>query len=304
MLRTKFIVPLLFLLPAVAILALGLLVPLYNAVLLSFYDWSFGQQWSAARFLGFDNFRRLVEDPTIWKSLLTTLHFGFWVVSLEMLIGIGLALLLEKAVRGATFFRTLFVMPLMIAPVVVGLIWRYLLDARNGVVNYYLTQIGEAVPLLQSLGFKSHAWLGDPNLALASIVISDVWQWTPFVFMIVLAGLQGLPGDVMEAAYLDGANWWRMTWHVKLPMMRNILMIALLMRVIDVFRALEVVYVMTGGGPGSATRVLSLTLFQTAFTSRDLGYASTIALLLSVILVGFSLVLLAFSNPLKDRSDF
>ena len=234
----------------------------------------------------------------------TTFVFGFWVVSLEMLIGVGLALLLEKAVRGATFFRTIFVMPLMIAPVVVGLIWRYLLDARNGIVNYYLTQIGEAVPVLQGFGFESQAWLGDPTLAMVSIIVSDVWQWTPFVFMIVLAGLQGLPGDVMEAAYIDGANWWRMTWHVKLPMMRNILLIALLMRIIDVFRALEVIFVMTGGGPGSATRVLSLTLFQTAFTSRDLGYASTIALLLSLILIVFSLVLLAFSNPLKDKADF
>jgi len=302
--RTNRFVPYLFLLPALAILALGLLVPLYNAVMLSFYDWSFGQPWSAARFLGLENFERMLTDPAVWNSVRITFVFGFWVVTLEMLIGVGLALLLEKAVRGATFFRTVFVMPLMIAPVVVGLIWRYLLDARNGIVNYYLTQIGEAIPALQAFGFESQTWLGEPTLAMVSIIVSDVWQWTPFVFMIVLAGLQGLPGDVMEAAYIDGANWWRMTWHVKLPMMRNILLIALLMRVIDVFRALEVIFVMTGGGPGASTRVLSLALFQTAFTSRDLGYASTIALLLSVILIVFSLVLLMFSNPMKDRSDF
>ena len=302
--RTNKVVPYLFLLPALAILALGLMVPLYNAVLLSFYDWNFGQPWSAARPLGFANFERLWNDPVVWRSVRTTFVFGFWVVTLEMLIGVSMALLLEKAVRGATFFRTIFVMPLMIAPVVVGLIWRYLLDARNGIVNFYLMQIGEAVPVLQNVGFKAHTWLGDPTLAMVSIIVSDVWQWTPFVFMIVLAGLQGLPGDVMEAAYIDGASWWRMTWHIKLPMLRNILLIALLMRVIDVFRALEVIFVMTGGGPGSSTRVLSLTLFQTAFTSRDLGYASTIALLLSVILIVFSLVLLLFSNPLKDKADF
>ncbi len=302
--RTNKFVPYLFLLPALAILELGLMVPLYNAVLLSFYDWNFGQPWSAARPLGFANFERLWNDPVVWRSVRTTFVFGFWVVTLEMLIGVSMALLLEKAVRGATFFRTIFVMPLMIAPVVVGLIWRYLLDARNGIVNFYLLQIGEAVPALQNFGFKAHTWLGDPTLAMVSIIVSDVWQWTPFVFMIVLAGLQGLPGDVMEAAYIDGASWWRMTWHIKLPMLRNILLIALLMRVIDVFRALEVIFVMTGGGPGSSTRVLSLTLFQTAFTSRDLGYASTIALLLSVILIVFSLVLLLFSNPLKDKADF
>jgi multiple sugar transport system permease protein len=302
--RTNRFVPYLFLLPAVAILALGLMVPLYNSVMLSFYDWGFGQPWSARRFLGFANFERLVTDPTVWRSVRTTFVFGFWVVTLEMLIGVGLALLLEKAVRGASFIRTIFVMPLMIAPVVVGLIWRYLLDARNGIINYYLTEIGEALPFLQGLGFRAQTWLADPTLAMVSIIVSDVWQWTPFVFMIVLAGLQGLPGDVMEAAYIDGANWWKMTWHVKLPMLRNILLIALLMRIIDVFRALEVIFIMTGGGPGSSTRVLSLTLFQTAFTSQDLGYAATIALLLSVILIVFSIVLLLFSNPLKDKADF
>ncbi len=302
--RTHRLVPYLFLLPAVAIVALGLLVPLYNSVMLSFYDWNFGQAWSDRRFLGLANFERLFTDPTAWASVRTTFVFGFWVVTLEMVLGVTLALLLEKAIRGATIFRTIFVMPLMIAPVVVGLIWRYLLDARNGIVNYYLLQIGERVPPLQDLGFTAHAWLADPTLAMASIVVSDVWQWTPFVFMIVLAGLQGLPGDVIEASFIDGANWWRMIWHIKLPMMRNILLIALLMRVIDVFRALEVIFVMTNGGPGSATRVLSLHLFQTAFIGRDLGYASTIALLLSVILVVFSLVLLAFSNPLKTKADF
>jgi multiple sugar transport system permease protein len=164
--RTNRFVPYLFLLPAVAILALGLMVPLYNAVLLSFYDWNFGQPWSARRFLGFANFERLWTDPTVWRSVRTTFVFGFWVVTLEMLIGVGLALLLEKAVRGATFFRTIFVMPLMIAPVVVGLIWRYLLDARNGIVNFYLTEIGEAVPFLQNVGFKSQTWLATPP-----------WRW-------------------------------------------------------------------------------------------------------------------------------
>ena len=295
-------VPYLFLLPAVAILALGLMVPLYNSLVLSFYDWNFGEAWAAKDYLGFQNFRRLLTDPVVWSSVRTTFVFGFWVVLLEMIIGVGLALLLEKPVRGASIFRTIFVLPLMIAPIVVGLIWRYLLDARNGVVNYYLEAIGNAVPFLQNLGFIRQEWLADPNLAMFSIVISDVWQWTPFIFMIVLAGLQGLPGNLIEASYLDGANWWQMTWFIKLPMMRNILLIALLMRIIDVFRALEVIYIMTNGGPGSSTKVLSLLLFQTAFTSQDLGYAATIAVLLSVILILLSVALMFYNNPLKDRA--
>ena len=135
-----------------------------------------------------------------------------------------------------------------------------------------------------------------------SIVISDVWQWTPFIFMIVLAGLQGLNSSIIEASRIDGASWWQMTWFVKLPMMRNILLIALLMRIIDVFRALEVIYIMTNGGPGSATRVLSLLLFQTAFTSQDLGYAATIAVLLSVILIVLSVLLMLYNNPLRNKA--
>ena len=127
----------------------------------------------------------------------------------------------------------------------------------------------------------------------------DFWR---YVALIVLAGLQGLPSTVTEASRIDGAGWWQETVYVKLPMMRNILLIALLMRIIDVFRALEVIYIMTNGGPGSATRVLSLLLFQTAFTSQDLGYAATIALLLSVILIVLSVILMLYNNPLKDKA--
>ena len=300
--RTNRLVPYLFLLPAVTILALGLMVPLYNSLVLSFYDWNFGEAWAAKDYLGFRNFRRLLTDPTVWNAVRVTFVFGFWVVLLEMIIGVGLALLLEQPVRGAAFFRTIFVLPLMIAPIVVGLIWRYLLDARNGVINYYLDAIGNAVPFLQNFGFERLPWLGDPTLAMVSIVVSDVWQWTPFIFMIALAGLQGLPSNIVEASRIDGANWWQMTTRIKLPMMRNILLIALLMRIIDVFRALEVIYIMTNGGPGSSTRVLSLLLFQTAFTSQDLGYAATIAVLLSVLLIVLSILLMLYNNPLKDKA--
>lgn len=297
--RLNRLTPYLFLIPAALVIIVGLIVPLWNSVVLSFYDWSFGQAWADKDFLAWANFRRLVSDAETLRSLRTTFTFGFWVVLLEMTIGMGLALLLERPLHGATFFRTIFVLPMMIAPVVVGLIWRYMLDARNGVVNFYLERLGDSLPFLQPLGFKAQAWFADPNLAMFSIVISDVWQWTPFIFMIILAGLQGLPSEVLEASHLDGANWWQMTVRVKLPMMMSIILIALLMRVIDVFRALEVIYVMTDGGPGDATRVLALQMFQTAFQGRDFGYAATLALLLSVILIGLSLILMFFNNPLK-----
>ena len=155
----------------------------------------------------------------------------------------------------------------MVSPVVVALIWRYLFDARIGWINYYLGKIG-IEPLV---------WLGDPELAFFAIVLTDIWQWTPFIFIIVIAGLQALPGEVLEASRIDGANWWQQIFLVKLPMIKSILVIALLMRLIDVFRALEVMYIMTGGGPGRSTELLSLHIYNRAFATQQLGYASAIS---------------------------
>lgn len=293
-----------FLLPAIVVLAIGLVVPMINALQLSFYDWSMGIPWDAKKFIGLDSYARLLKDEAVRTSVGVTLRFAFFVIISEMLLGTLLALLLERPVKGAAFFRTLFILPLMVSPVAVGLIWRYLYDGRIGIINYYLGALGEAVPFLKQLGFTRYQFLGDPNLALPSIIVTDIWQWTPFIFIIVLAGLQSLPSEVLEAAYIDGANWFQMTWHVKLPMVRTILLVTLLMRIIDVFRALEVMYVMTFGGPGLSTELLSLHIYKTAFTAQKLGYASTIAVLLMAIILIFSIGVLVYQNPLKERADF
>lgn len=296
--------PLVFLLPAIVILTVGLLVPLWRAFELSFHDWSMGLPWESREYIGTQAYERMLHDDGVRESLTVTLKYSFWIIVLEMIIGVGLALLLEKSVRGIAVFRTIFILPLMVSPVVVGLIWRYLFDARSGFINYYLQEIGDAIPFLERLGFKTQLWLADPDLALGSLIVTDIWQWTPFILIIVLAGLQALPAEITEAAYIDGANWWQMTLRVKLPMLRSILLVTLLMRLIDVFRALEVIFVMTFGGPGRSTEVLSLHIYKTAFTSMDLGYASTISMLLIGILFVLSLAVLLYSNPLKERAEF
>ena len=293
-----------FMLPAMAVLILGLLVPLFNAVELSFYDWSMGTPWASKEFLGLASYQRMLGDEAVHQSLWVTLRFTFWVLVTEMVLGVALAFLLEKPVRGAAIFRTIFILPLMVSPVAVGLIWRYLYDARIGLIDYFLESIGEAVPFLQQFGFTRQLWLADPDLALASIIITDIWQWTPFIFIIVLAGLQSLPAEITEAAIIDGANWFQIIFRVKLPMIRTIIMVTLLMRIIDVFRALEVIYTMTFGGPGLSTEVLSLHIYKTAFTAQQLGYASTIAVLLMVIILIFTILILLYQNPLKERADF
>ncbi len=286
--------PYMFVTPAIIVMLGGLLYPIFMAFYLSFYDWEIGRPFSDAPAVGMANFIRMIQDEQVWEVLWVTLRFGFWTITIEMVLGIALALLLEKPIRGASFFRTIFILPLMVSPVVVGLIWRYLFDARSGWINYYLTTWFGMEPLV---------WLGDPQLAFFAIVFTDIWQWTPFIFIIIIAGLQALPSEVVEASEIDGANWWQQIFLVKLPMIQSIIVIALLMRIIDVFRGLEVMLIMTGGGPGRSTELLSLHIYKRAFETQQLGYASAIAVLLILVVFGLSLAILNFANPMKTRSD-
>lgn len=285
--------PYFFILPAVAVMVAGLVYPVFQALYLSFYDWKIGTDINDAPYVGLSHFIRMLGDENVWESIWVTFRFGFWTISIEMFLGVSLALLLEKPIRGASLFRTIFILPLMVSPVVVGLIWRYLFDARIGWINYYLVQFG----------IEPQVWLGDADLAFFAIVFTDIWQWTPFIFIIVIAGLQALPSEVLEASKIDGANWWQHILFVKLPMIRSILLIALLMRLIDVFRALEVMYILTGGGPGRSTELLSLHIYNRAFDTQQLGYASAISVLLIVIVFVLSLGILMMGNPMKDKSD-
>ncbi|MFG5379963.1 carbohydrate ABC transporter permease [Yoonia sp. R2-816] len=285
--------PYFFILPAALVMVAGLVYPVMQALYLSFYDWTIGTPLEDAPYVGIRHYIRMMGDENVRESLWVTLRFGFWTITIEMFLGISLALLLEKPIRGASVFRTIFILPLMVSPVVVGLVWRYLYDARIGWINYYLGQ----------MGIDPQVWLGDPDLAFMAIVITDIWQWTPFIFIIVIAGLQALPSEVLEASKIDGSNWWQHILFVKLPMIKSILIIALLMRLIDVFRSLEVMFIMTGGGPGRATELLSLHIYNRAFSTQQLGYASAISVLLIVLVSLMSVAILRLGNPMKDKAD-
>ena len=285
--------PYFFILPAALVMGVGLIYPVLDAFYLSLYDWRIGTPWETREFIGLAQYTRMLTDDAVYNSIWVTFKFGFWVITIEMALGVALALLLEKPIRGASVFRTIFILPLMVSPVVVGLIWRYLFNTRVGWINYYIEQ----------LGFEGLNWLGEPGLAMFAIIFTDIWQWTPFIFIIVIAGLQALPSEVLEAARMDGANWWQMIFLVKLPMIRSILLIAFLMRLIDVFRALEVMYILTYGGPGNATELLSLHIYKSAFDGQQLGYASAVSTLLIVIVFLLSLFILMVGNPMREKSD-
>ncbi len=293
--KTPAWVPLVYVGPAAVVMAVACLYPVLSALQLGFYDWSIGTPWSDARWVGLETFLRTLQDPAVWRSLRITLLFAFVCVTAEMVLGIALALALEdrpgRPLRGVAFFRTLFILPMMIAPIAVGLTWRYLFDAQFGLVN----------ALLGVFGAQPVAWLANEHMAFAAIVIADIWQWTPFVFIMMIAALANVDTAVLEAARMDGANWWQTTFRVKLPMVMNVIVVTLLMRLIDAFRVLEVVYILTFGGPGDATEILSLHIYKTAFVGQQLGAAAAISVLLLAVVAGLSWFALRLSNPLKEE---
>ncbi len=289
--RLARLTPYVYIAPAVLVMLAGLVLPIADALRLSFYDWPMGTDWDSARWAGLEAFGEMLRSSQVWTSMGVTLAFVLIAVSCEMVLGVALALFLEQPVRGMRAFRTVFVLPMMIAPICVGLIWRYMFDANFGPVNQFMG----------FLGLAPQAWLADHRLAFAAMVVTDIWQWTPFVFIMVLAALQGMDHSIVEAARIDGANWWQQIVRVKLPVIKPILIVTLLMRMIDGFRGLEVIYVMTFGGPGQSTELFSLHIYKAAFVSQKLGYSAALSILLLAVVTVLSLAVLMMANPLKGE---
>ncbi|WP_394689368.1 carbohydrate ABC transporter permease [Hoeflea sp.] len=282
--------PYMFMAPAVVIMAMALLYPLMYMVWGSFRDWNPSQTIGEAEFVGLKNYITLWNDPNFHESLGVTLKFAFFVVSFEMLIGVGLALLLDRNIRGMSVLRTLFILPMMIAPVVVGLMWRYMYHPTVGTFNRFLEDVG--LPKVD--------WLGQH--ALGSIIIADIWQWTPFIFILSLAALQSLPRSALEAAKIDGATAWQQIIHIKLPLMMPVLIVTCLLRLIDAFKVLEVILVMTEGGPGLSTEILALRISRTATEFRELGVAAAMSNYLLILLLAFTVAMFAFTSLQEKRA--
>ena len=282
--------PYLFLAPAAIIMAMALIYPLGYMIWGSFRDWNPSQTIGEAEFVGLKNYITLWGDPNFHESLWVTLRFAFVVVTVEMVIGVGLALLLDRNIRGMSILRTLFILPMMIAPVVVGLMWRYMYHPTVGTLNR----------TLDSLGLPKIDWLGDH--ALTSVIIADIWQWTPFIFILSLAALQSLPRSALEAARIDGATAWQQIWYIKLPLMMPVLIVTMLLRLIDAFKVLEVILVLTEGGPGLSTEILALRISRTATEFRELGVAAAMSNYLLLLLLALTLAMFAFTRFQEARA--
>ncbi|MFU8898226.1 MAG: carbohydrate ABC transporter permease [Roseinatronobacter sp.] len=282
--------PYLFAAPAALVMLLALFYPIGYMIWGSFRAWDPSQSITETEFVGLANYARLLADPAFHESFWVTLVFAFSVVSVEMVLGVSLALLLDRKIRGMSLLRTLFILPMIIAPVVVGLVWRYMFHQSYGTINR----------MLEAVGLPKVDWLGQNPLL--SVIIADVWQWTPFIFILSLAALQSLPRSALEAARIDGATMMQQIWHIKLPLMAPVLIVTLLLRLIDAFKVLEVILVLTGGGPGLQTEILALRIARTAREFRELGEAAAMSNMLLMLLMVLTLGMFAFTRWQEARA--
>ncbi|MEM6384147.1 MAG: sugar ABC transporter permease [Pseudomonadota bacterium] len=278
--------PYMFLAPAAAVMVIALLYPIGYMVYASFLDWNPSQRIGEADFIGLRNYINLWNSDSFWESFWVTIRFAALVVSIEMVIGVGLALLLDRKLRGMSVLRTIFILPMMIAPIVVGLMWRYMYHPQVGVFNRWLSD----------LGLPTIPFLSDSTWAFTSVVIADIWQWTPFIFILALAALQSLPSSALEAARVDGATGWQQIIHIKLPLMMPVLIVTCLLRLIDAFKVLEVILVMTNGGPGLSTEILALRISRTASEFRQLGEAAAMSNYLLMLLMIITAIMFIYTK--------
>lgn len=268
--------PLPWLLPLIAILVVFTIFPLFYNIWLSFHE--FVPRRRSLEFVGLENWVQIVGDTRFWQSLGVTFAYFAIALSVELTLGMAIALLLDSEEPGFGVLRGLLTMTLVIPPAIAGMMYLLMEDPQFGIISVFLQAIGaidQTTPILST-----------PSLALAGVLLAEIWQWTPFMVLILLAGLRALPSEPYEAAQIDGASPIQTFLRLTLPMMSKVIAIAILIRGIDLFRAFDYVFVMTSGGPGTATYTLSLYAWQQTFSFVKWGYGATLSLVsLAIVLV-------------------
>lgn len=280
---------LVFLLPSLTFVCLFTLLPILESFRLSFYRLILFLPWLGQRRVGWENYTDLLTDPVALQSLVTTSIFVLVTVSAELLLGLGMALIMNQAFRGRTVLRAAVLIPWAIPTVVSSQMWRFIFNDRYGLINLFL--FGGATS-------RYFAPLAEPDYALVAIIIAEIWKTAPFAALIVLAGLQTIPDELYEAASIDGATSWQKFRHITLPSIKPALVLALLFRTIDSLRVFDLVFVMTQGGPADATNVLQFYGYKKTFAEGMIGYGSAIAV--AVFLVSLVLAL-AYLRMLDTR---
>jgi multiple sugar transport system permease protein len=272
-----------FLLPAILYLLILGVFPLLFSIRLVFGAWNAGQK--NITWVGFDNIQRLLGDGRFWDSFWKTIFYVALAAGLELLLGLAVALALQNVTRGKSWMRVAFAFPMLLPPIAVSFTWKMLFDYNKGPVNY----------LLDNIGLDRVAWLAGQQSALVSLVIVDLWQWTPFIVLAALAALESLPVELYEAATVDGASRWDLLRHITLPLVQPYLVAIVLLRAIDAFKVFDTIYILTGGGPGTATEMLTFYAYVAGFRPFNMGFTATVSWATVIVMsIIFLLFLRAF----------
>lgn len=275
-----------FLAPSILVLVLMLAYPIFYTIEISFSSFDLAS-FSASEFVGFDNYREVIGDYRFWESLKVTLIYLVIALPLQVALGFAIAFLINAEWWGRGMLRALFIIPMVVAPVVAGGMWRMILDPLWGIANYWL-------------GLGPLDWFGDPRLAMASIIIIDTWRWTPFIVLIATAALLALPKDVFEAAKIDGAGWWSMLWSVAVPLLVPVIAATFVIRWLGAVKMFDIVLAATYGGPGKATNVINLFIYEEAFRSLRFAESAAMAVIVLILTMVLTGIFLRGSRKLEE----
>jgi len=260
--------------PTLLILFAMLAFPTAYVFSISLRDYKLTDPTAGNPFVGLENYKTLLSDPEFFSALWRSVLFTVGSVALTFVVGMAIALLLNRRdIRGTGLTRTAILVPLILTPLVIGATYRFMLDRDNGIINEFLALVG-----LQRIPF-----LADPAWAMTSVILVDVWQWTPFAVLVLLAGLESLPVEPFEAARMDGASRWGEFWYITLPLLAPVIAVVLLIRTMDAFREFDKIFIMTGGGPGTATQTLPIFLYRAGFQDFNMGFSAATGVVMLII---------------------
>jgi len=282
-----------FLSPTLVVLLFVAIFPLIWSLYLSFTEYSVIRDagaWTSAPWIGLRNYQTLLRDPQLWQRFQITAGFVVPTVAVEFLFGFGIALLLNRDFKARSFITTVILIPMMLSTVVVGLFWRFMLQTDFGIIDYFIRDV---------FGLRPVFWLTERLPARMALVLVDTWQWTPFIVLISLAGLSAVPKYLYEAADIDQASAWFKFRQITLPLVSPLLVIAILFRLMDTYKLFELVWVLTGGGPGDSTKNVPVYLYKIAFGSFKTGEASGIGYIMLVVVIALASLLIRVLNQMR-----
>ncbi len=279
-----------FMLPTIIILVLVLAYPIFYTINVSFSDFDMSN-FRAGEWVGLENYEEVFYDYRFWDSLKVTLIYLVIALPVQVMLGFAIAYIINVEWRARGMVRALFILPMVVAPVVSGGVWRMILDPQWGIMSY----------VMQVFGFEGLDWFGNPTLAMAAILIIDTWEWTPFVVLIATAALLALPQDVFEAAKIDGVGWFSTLWHVALPLLTPVISAIFVIRWLGAVKLFDIVLASTQGGPGKSTSVINLFIYEEAFRSLNFSMAAAMAMIVLLLTLILTSLFLHASRKLEEK---